>query len=278
MLDDEIEEHDANDGEDDEDDENLPEFDIAELGELVGPEETGGRRNFVIAERTISNLADILTLANEVGSTLIMEECIIKGARLAGVDVDVFIVDSEFTETVYLKNGVFSAKLSFSDTDFAEGLIAQAAIFKEDVSMEDCVFLKKVDLGGAIFEKKVSFTWCEFEEDFSMDNARFASALDFAESTFQGRMTCRDAQFEQAVDLSSAKLERPVEATGSNLAKAQEAQAADQQPPKKRYMKKRKKKAEFNPWRSLDKASKKTMTRRHLLRGLFRFLPGEKEE
>jgi uncharacterized protein YjbI with pentapeptide repeats len=275
MHDDEIEEHDANDNEDDE---NLPEFDIAELGELVGPKKTGGRRNLVIAQRTIPNLADILTFANKVGSPLTIEGCIIKGDRLAGADVDVFIDDSVFTETVYFKNGVFSAMLSLSDTDFEKGIDFQETIFKEDVSMEDCLFLKKVDLGGAIFEKKVSCRWCEFEEDFSMDNARFAGALDFTESTFRGMVTCRDAQFEQAVNLSSATLERAIEATGSNLAEAQESQPAELEPPKKRYPKKGKKKAEFNPWRELDKASKKTMTRRHLLRGLFRFLPENKEE
>jgi hypothetical protein len=72
--------------------------------------------------------------------------------------------------------------------------------------------------------------------------------------------------------------EQAPETTGSNLEEAQEAEEADLERPKKPYRKKPEKRAEFNPWRKLDEASKKTMTRRHLLRGLFRFLPEDKEE
>jgi hypothetical protein len=39
-----------------------------------------------------------------------------------------------------------------------------------------------------------------------------------------------------------------------------------------------KQRTEFNPWRELDKASKKSMTRRQILQRIFRFLPEKKEE
>ncbi len=37
-------------------------------------------------------------------------------------------------------------------------------------------------------------------------------------------------------------------------------------------------KKEFNPWQELDKASKKSVSRRDLLRGVCRFLPDENEK
>lgn len=40
----------------------------------------------------------------------------------------------------------------------------------------------------------------------------------------------------------------------------------------------KRKKREFNPWRELDKVSKKNMTRRDLIRGVFRFLPKDKKD
>ena len=38
------------------------------------------------------------------------------------------------------------------------------------------------------------------------------------------------------------------------------------------------KKQDFNPWRKLDEASRKTVSRRDLLRGVFRFLPKKNDE
>lgn len=48
--------------------------------------------------------------------------------------------------------------------------------------------------------------------------------------------------------------------------------------PKKTRRNPLKQRSEFNPWRELDKASRKTMSRRQLLRGVFRFLPEKKKE
>lgn len=44
--------------------------------------------------------------------------------------------------------------------------------------------------------------------------------------------------------------------------------------PKKRV----KRKKEFNPWTELDKASKKNVSRRDLITGLFRFLPRDEDK
>ena len=54
-------------------------------------------------------------------------------------------------------------------------------------------------------------------------------------------------------------------------------------PPRKnpecrRNKKKPRKKKEFNPWTELDKASRKNVTRRDLITGLFRFLPREDDK
>jgi hypothetical protein len=45
-----------------------------------------------------------------------------------------------------------------------------------------------------------------------------------------------------------------------------------------KYKKKTSKKKSFNPWRELDKASKKSVSRRDLVTGLFRFLPRQDDK
>jgi len=51
--------------------------------------------------------------------------------------------------------------------------------------------------------------------------------------------------------------------------------AAEEQ--RQKHKKRVKKKKEFNPWAELDKASKKNVSRRDLITGLFKFLPRDKD-
>jgi uncharacterized protein YjbI with pentapeptide repeats len=275
MNEDEIENDDMDEEEAEED---LPEFRITELTQNQD-NEPGDHRSYIrIQERTIASLAEIVAFANKEHRSLSLEECVLKQVRLHAASSDISFEDSLFTERALFNKAVFVGNLEFWETSLDKEAEFDGTIFKKEVSFDECLFGSEVSFAGAVFENKVGFTSSVFEGDIQFDNARFAGDVDFSESTFRGKVSFRDALFEKSVVLTNTTFERTPETDGSNLAEAREKQRVDPEPPKKQYMKKRKKKAEFNPWHTWDKASKKTMTRRHLLRGLFRFLPGEKEE
>jgi hypothetical protein len=56
---------------------------------------------------------------------------------------------------------------------------------------------------------------------------------------------------------------------------ARQAQRSQQKEPREKA---KPRKTEFNPWRELDKVSKKNLSRRQILRGVFKFLPEKKNE
>jgi uncharacterized protein YjbI with pentapeptide repeats len=275
MNEDDIENDDMDDEEAEED---LPEFRITELTQNQDHEQGDHRSYIRIQERTIVSLAEIVAFANKEHLPLSVEECVLKQVRLHAASSDMSFEDSLFTERTLFNKAVFVGNLEFWETSLDEGADFDGTIFKKEVSFDECLFGSEVSFVKAVVEKKAAFTSCVFEGDIQFDNTRFAGDVDFSESTFRGKVSFRDTLFEKSVDLTNTTFERTPETDGSNLAEARERQRVDPEPPKKQYMKKRKKKAEFNPWHTWDKASKKTMTRRHLLRGLFRFLPEEKEE
>ncbi|UCG81811.1 MAG: pentapeptide repeat-containing protein, partial [Desulfobacterales bacterium] len=172
---------------------------------------------------------------------------------------------------------VFTGKLDFWDTCFEQEAACGATTFNEKVSFEECLFRTGVNFAKAVFEKEVAFTACDFEADVRFDNTTFAAGADFSASTFRAEMSCRNAQFKKRVNLTNTTFEKTPDMTGSNLDEKQEAEQVDEGP-ERPYRKRPIKRAEFNPWRELDKVSKKTMSRRHLLRSLFRFLPEDKEK
>jgi len=96
---------------------------------------------------------------------------------------------------------------------------------------------------------------------------------DLGGSTFRQNVTFKE------VDLNNVQLKDDLETPGSNLWDMKKETRWQKKLTEKKYQKRIKpKKAEFNPWRELDKVSKKTMSRRDMLRGVFRFLPEKKEE
>jgi uncharacterized protein YjbI with pentapeptide repeats len=263
---------------DDEDGEDLPELDIEELTEATGADQTGPGHQIVIEERTIPSLADVVAFANKAHRPVSFERCVVERVRLHASSVDISFEDSLFTENVNFDRAVFTGKLDFWDTCFEQVAACGATTFREEVSFEECLFRTRVNFARAVFEKRVAFTACDFEGDVTFDNTTFAAGVDFTASTFRAEISCRNAQFKKRVDLANTTFEQAPDITGSNLDEAEKAEQADQEGPKRPHPKKLRKRTEFNPWRKLDEASKKTMSRRHLLRGIFRFLPSDKEE
>jgi uncharacterized protein YjbI with pentapeptide repeats len=263
---------------DDEDGEDLPELDMEELTEATGADKTGPGHQIVIEERTVPSLADVVAFANKAHRPISFERCVVERVRLHTSSVDMSFEDSLFTENVNFDRAVFNGKLDFWDTGFEQVAACGATTFKEEVSFEECLFRTRVNFSRAVFEKRAAFTACDFEGDVTFDNTTFAAGVDFSASIFRAEISCRNARFEKRVDLANTTFEQAPDITGSNLEEAQEAEEPDQKRPKEPRRKKPGKRTEFNPWRKLDEASKKTMSRRHLLRGIFRFLPSDKEE
>ena len=277
MLEDEIDNHDMDDEEDDED---LPAFNIEELTQQTRDEQGDQSGTIFIRERLIDSLTRIIAFANKDLRPVSFEQCLFKKARLHATNVNMSFEDSLFAENLEFEKAVFTGQINFWETSFDKAAAFSQTVFKGEVSFDECLFSSEADFRKVVFEKRVDFTSCDFEGDVSFDDAKFAARADFSHSTFRGKVSCRHARFENRVDLTNATFAEPPDATGSNLEEARQAVVEEpvQEPLRRPVPKKRQKKAEFNPWRKLDKASKKSMTRRHLLRGLFRFLPEDEKE
>jgi hypothetical protein len=265
---------------DEEDDWELPLFSITEL---TNKNNTGGsvhEHTILIEERTIADLARIVAFANKELRPIVFEQCVLSEARVIGISVDISFDDCRFTEEVRFDGVVSTGRLSFFDTHFDEEAQFQKTVFKEGVVFDECVFANRVSFFQAVLEKRAVFTLCEFEEDVIFDEVKAAADVDFSDSTFGGNVSFCGARFEKQVNLSNIEFERPPDTTGSNIEEAEKAARGEHRPaaPQEPEPTIRKEKAQFNPWRELDKASKKSMTRRHLLRGLFRFLPDDDKE
>jgi uncharacterized protein YjbI with pentapeptide repeats len=206
-----------------------------------------------------------------------IDRCVLEQVRIASADIDISIYESVFGRKVDFKKGVCRGRLNFWDANFHRKADFTGAIFKEAVHFEDCMFDRETNFSGSVFERNVAFTSCDFKGKVVFDDARFMGEVDLSESTFQKKVSCKGALFEKTVDLDNVRFQESPDTTDSNLADMKREGWAENEGHKKRYQKTVKPKTEFNPWRELDKASKKSMSRRDLLRGLFRFLP-EKDE
>jgi hypothetical protein len=264
--------------EDDKPSEDLPEFTAGELGDQYDRDETGADREIVIEERTISSLAEIMAVANKHKRPISFEECVLNEVQIDSADVDMSFDESVFTEQVDFRKGIFGGKLSYWDAAFHKRADFGLSIFKEEVSFEECTFHNGVNFAQASFENVAAFVSCVFEEEIVFDHARFAGEVDFSESTFRKKVTFKGTHFSQVVDLSDVEFKEGSDTTGSNLMDMEKAAQPKQRRLQKRLPKRAKQRAEFDPWRKLDQASKKSMSRREVLRGIFRFLPERDEK
>jgi uncharacterized protein YjbI with pentapeptide repeats len=270
---------DHDDIDDDEDEEDLPEFRLEELTRPGDTDETGPSRLIVIEERFIPSLSDIVAMANKDNRAVSIEECELAGAQIDSANIDLSIDESVFAGNVHFGNGIFLGKLTFCDVTFDKKADFGRAVFREKVHFEDCTFHDPVHFSGATFEKGAAFTFCDFQEEAAFDSGSFRGEVDLSESIFRKKATFKDAVFKKVIDLNNVQFKGGLETTGSNLSDMKKEARPQQKGPPKNYQKKLKQpKPEFNPWRELDRVSKKTMSRRDMLRGVFRFLPKKKEE
>jgi len=263
--------------EDDKSSEDLPSFTAGELADLYDRDKTEPGREIVIEERTISSLAEIIAFANKHKSPISFEVCVLNEVQIDSADVDMSVYESVFTVQVDFRKGIFTGRLNFWDADFHKRADFGLSIFKKEVSFDDCTFYNGANFAGATFENGAAFASCVFEGEIVFDHAKFAGEVDFSESTFRNKVTFKGTRFSQVVDLSDVEFKEGADTTGSNLMDMEKAAQAKQRRPQKGLPKRAKKRAEFNPWRKLDQVSKKNISRRQILRGIFRFLP-EKDE
>ena len=271
MHEDDVDHDDMND---DEDEEDLPELRLEELTPSADADKAGPRPLMVIEERKVPSLADIVAMANQNNRPISIEECELAGAEIDAINIDISIDESIFTEDALFENGIFLGELTFYDVTFDKKAHFGRAIFRDKVHFEDCTFHDAVHFDGATFEKRAVFTFCDFHEESTFDNGTFRDEADLSGSTFWKKVSFKDAVFNKVLHLDNVQFKEGLETAGSNLADMKKEARIQNKGTRKTDQKRMKpKKAEFNPWRELDRVSKKTMSRRDMLRGVFRFLP-----
>jgi len=263
----------------DEDEDRLPELRLEELSHPDDTDGTGPSRPIVIEERMIPSLADIVAIANKDHRPVSIEECELAEARIDSANIDISIDESVFTQNAAFSNGIFLGKVTFFDVMFDKKADFGKAVFRGKVYFEDCLFCDTADFSGALFEDSAAFRFCEFKGETTFEGGTFGQEADFSESTFHTKVLFKEAVFKKDVHVHNAQFKDGFEASGSNFGDTKKEVRTQKKPADKRSHKRIKpQKASFNPWRELDKASKKTMSRRDMLRGVFRFLPKEKEK
>ncbi|MBW2319092.1 MAG: pentapeptide repeat-containing protein, partial [Deltaproteobacteria bacterium] len=266
----------------DDDDENydLPEFGVEDIAQaLNNSEKANAERSIVVDGKTVRDLADVICFANESGIRVYVEDSIVNKCRFGVVEVEICCDEVTFTEDVHCNNATFRRKLYFNDTDFGKRIDFSGAVFDAEVTFEDCFFQDEANFTGTTFNDIVSFTSCQFEGQTAFGNARFLGKVDFSNSTFEQKVTFCNATFGGAVDLTNTTFEQGLDGNGSNIEEMRRRPPGHvtttlKQSPNREV---KRKKREFNPWRELDKVSKKNMSRRDLIRGVFRFLPKDKK-
>jgi hypothetical protein len=271
MHEDDVDHDDMND---DEDEEDLPELRLEELTPSADTDKAGPGPLMVIEERKVPSLADIVAMANQNNRPISIEECELAGAEIDAINIDISIDESIFTEDALFENGIFLGKLTFYDVTFDKKAHFGRAIFRDKVHFEDCTFHDAVHFDGATFEKRAVFTFCDFHEESTFDNGTFRDEAELSGSTFWKKVSFKDTVFNKVLHLDNVQFKEGLETAGSNLADMKKEARIQKKATQKTDQKRMKpKKAEFNPWRELDRVSKKTMSRRDMLRGVFRFLP-----
>ncbi len=233
----------------------FPVFDIAELT---------ADTEIVIEHKTIRSLGKIVAIADKRSSSINIEECVLTEVHINSAEIDIFINESVFREEIEFKHGVFNGKLGFRDSFFHEKADLSGAIFRQDVDFQDCIFHKDLTFFESAFEKKATFVSCDFKGATTFEGASFKGEVDLSESTFRKKGGFKKAIFHQAVDLSGTLFEESLEITDSNLPD--------------RLHKKSGEATQSDLSHELDRLLERRISRRQVLRGLFRFLPEDKEE
>jgi len=252
----------------------LPVLDIAELEHHTEQDETGETHCVRIEEKTIQRMGELVTIAEKHNLNVNIQECVLMDARIESCSIDMSFDFSIFRTKMDLSGGVFYGKLKFSDSFFEKETDLSRAVFKQDISFEGCTFYEEVSFFEAIVEREAAIMSCDFEGEVTFDNASFADRFNLSESTFEKRVRCNGAVFKKTVDLSGSVFEEGLDSTGSNLPDVRKDDFADQGGHEHRFQQERRKASQSHLWRQ----SAKKFTRRQLLRGIFRFLPDDREK
>ncbi|HID26860.1 MAG TPA: hypothetical protein EYP22_03325 [Methanosarcinales archaeon] len=247
-----------------EDSDDFPVFDIKELKWDTETTETGEIHDIGIEERTIQSLGEIVAIADKHNMSVNIKECVLMEVQIDSAHIDISFNKSIFKEKIHFKSGVFNGKLNFWVSTFEEEADFSGAIFKEDIDFKDCTFHKEVNFFGTTFEKKAAFAFCDFKGETAFNGASFKEEVDFSGSTFRKKAIYNEAIFKKAVNLSRTLFEESLEIMGSNLPDMSQ--------------KEKEQTTQFNLSHELDKVFKKEVSRRQILRGLFRFLPEDREK
>ncbi len=245
---------------------NRDHFPVFNIAELKRNTETGEIHDIDIEEKTIQNLREIVAIADRHNMNVNIEQCVLMEVQIDSVNIDISFNESVFKEKIHFKSGVFNGKLSFWGSTFEEEADFSGAIFKEVIGFENCTFHRKVNFFGATFKKNAVFTICDFKAEITFDNASFEGEVDLSGSTFRKKAIYNRAVFKKAVVLSETLFEESLEITGSNLPDMKKRDLTDEWGHEQ---------TQFDLSHELDTALKKKISRRQILRSLFRFLPEE---
>jgi len=283
------------DDEEDDDDDDDDETEYLELNlEDVEKGLHGGNAALLLEEKTITDFDALIRLAEDHNISISLENCLLHGTKIHGSKIDMFLDDCSFLDPLDCKRARFSGQLRLYDVGFGEFTDFGSAFFENAVIFEDCLFGKGASFAAATFQQNATFNYCESEGDVNFEGTTFERDAGFRGATFEKKVSFKDALFKGAVDLKGVDFEDEVEKSGSNLDKAdknatpaahksaagepiesESAEPAVQEPEIKKIKTQKK---EFNPWRELDRVSKKNVSRRQMLRGVFRFLPKKEEK
>ncbi len=285
---------DLDDEEDDDDDDDDETEYLALNLEDVEKELHGGSAALVLEEKTITDFDGLIRLAEAHNIPINLENCLLHGTKIHGSKIDISLDDCSYLDSLDCKHARFSGQLRLYDVGFGRFTDFGSAFFENAVIFEDCLFGKGASFAAATFQQTATFNYCESEGDVDFEGTTFEGDAGFRNATFEKKVSFKDALFKGGVDLKGADFEEEVEKSGSNLDKAdKDAPPAAQKSeagepierksvkpavPKPEIKKIKTQKEEFNPWRELDRASKKNVSRRQMLRSVLRFLPKKEEK
>jgi hypothetical protein len=110
--------------------------------------------------------------------------------------------------------------------------------------------------------------------------------VSFKDTVFEASVNLHRVDFDGGVDKTGSNMDSPREddsakddqSRASEPGAEKEASSTDTPAaPAPSAIKDNTGKKEFNPWQALDQASKKSVSRRQMIRGAFRFLPKKEE-
>jgi hypothetical protein len=289
--DDEEDEEDEDEEDDDEEDEEdeYPEFTGLDLEKLI----TANMQTLLIEGRIIRDFSSVVSQAEERGISLAVEDCRLYGTRFAGAKIDMSFDDVSFMEPWDSADGHFMGHLHFYDSAFSHPVNFRSAVFEKDVLFDDCSFAKVATFAGSRFKSKASFMYSEFDKGALFDHAVFDEYVDFSRAEFGKRTSFKETVFEKGANIRETDFAKDMAGMGLNkesLSRKQSPHVEDAEPsppePENQHsetsrpvkkLEQVKPKREFNPWQELDRVSKKSVSRRDLLRGAFKFIPKKEE-